>query len=128
MNVLLDTCAFLWLAAGDPKLSKTAKQAIERSAVVFVSVMSGFEIALKHRRSKLYLPAEPGDWFTRIVLHHNLEVLALELDDAVRAATLPDFHRDPCDRFIIAAALRLGLPVVTTDPVFREYGVRMIGE
>jgi PIN domain nuclease of toxin-antitoxin system len=126
MNIMLDTCALLWLAMGDARLSDFAKQAIDNAAFAFVSVISGFEITLKQRRGKLLLPAEPADWFNRIVTHHNLNVLALDLDDALRAPGLPDLHRDPCDRFIIAAALRLGVPVLTEDSVFADYGVRVI--
>lgn len=59
--------------------------------------------------------------------HHGLTLVSLELADAMRAPQLPDVHRDPCDRFIIATALRLGAPVVTTDPRFSEYGVTVIG-
>lgn len=51
------------------------------------------------------------------------------LDPAVctAAAELPHHHRDPFDRFIIAAALRLRVPVVTIDPKFSPYGVEVVG-
>jgi PIN domain nuclease of toxin-antitoxin system len=90
---------------------------------VYVSVMSGVEVALKVRRGKLELPATPEDWFRTVLSHHGLTLLPLDLEDAVRAPQLPDVHRDPCDRFLVAAALRLGVPVVTADPHFASYGV-----
>lgn len=126
MNVLLDTCAVLWLASGSEKLSETARSSIDGAPIAYVSVISGFEIALKHRRGKLKLPADPVDWFEQVVVHHGLEALPLEAADALRAPALPDVHRDPCDRFIIAAAARLHLPVVTADPVFEHYNVSVI--
>ncbi len=125
-NVILDTCALLWLAAGDRHLSPKAKLAIAEAPLAFVSVVSGFEIALKHRRGKLQLPARPEEWFETILAHHGLALLALNLSDAIRAPQLPDIHGDPCDRFIIAAALRLALPIVTTDAAFESYGVTLI--
>ena len=41
----------------------------------------------------------------------------------VNAALLPLHHRDPADRFIIATALKMNLPVVTSDDNFPKYGV-----
>ena len=73
------------------------------------------------------LAANVDEWFTEVVRHHGLELISLSVEDAMRAPSLPDIHRDPCDRFILAAALRLGVAVVTDDKVFAEYGVRVIG-
>jgi PIN domain nuclease of toxin-antitoxin system len=42
----------------------------------------------------------------------------------LRAANLPDFHKDPADRIIIATALISGMPIVTGDSKFSQYGVR----
>lgn len=126
-NVLLDTCAILWLASGDRRLTERAKAAIMAAPVVFVLAISGFEIALKHRQGKLELPATPERWLETIVTHHGLTILDLTLADAIRAPLLSDVHQDPCDRFIIAAALRLDIPVITADLRFRDYGVTVIG-
>ncbi len=128
MNLLLDTCALLWLASGDPQLDESARQRIQQASIVYVSVLSGFEVALKWRRGKLTLPAAADDWFTTVVEHHGLTPAPLDLADAMRAPQLPDIHRDPCDRFIIATALRLGVPVVTKDPHFSAYGLTVIGQ
>lgn len=126
MNVLLDTCALLWLASDDRRLSREARKRIASASVAYVSVMSAFEIALKSRRGKLKLPASPDDWFATVLDHHGLTALPLDVADALRAPQLPDVHRDPCDRFIIAAALRIGAAVVTADPRFSAYGVPVI--
>jgi PIN domain nuclease of toxin-antitoxin system len=125
-NVLLDTCALLWLAAGDSRLSVDAKTAISEAPLVYVSVVSAFEIALKETRGKLELPAQPEEWFETIVSHHGLTVQELTLADSLRAPQLPDIHRDPCDRFIVATSLRLGTPVVTPDEHIAQYDVRVI--
>jgi PIN domain nuclease of toxin-antitoxin system len=126
MNVMLDTCALLWLASGDSRLSQHASNCINEAGLAFVSVISGFEVALKTQRKKLELPAQPDKWFNAIVEHHGLELLPLTADDALRAPLLPDIHRDPCDRFIIAQALRLDVPVLTGDGIFSEYGISVI--
>ena len=51
---------------------------------------------------------------------------AIPPDDDImfRAARLPDFHKDPADRIIIATALANGMAIVTADGKFPQYGVR----
>lgn len=102
--MILDTCALLWLASGDKKLSRSALKEIDEAAAVYVSAISGFEIAIKVAKGKLKLPGPPQEWFEKIVEHHGLAVLPLELNVCITAAQLPPMHDDPCDRFIIAAA------------------------
>ena len=124
--MILDTCALLWLASGDKKLSRAALKEINEAPVVYVSAISGFEIALKAARGKLRLPRPAGEWFEKIVEHHGLTVLPLELDVCIAAAGLPPLHDDPCDRFIIAAAKTHDWSVVTADGWFEKYGVDVL--
>jgi PIN domain nuclease of toxin-antitoxin system len=124
--VILDTCALLWLASGDKKLSRAALKEINEAPAVYVSAISGFEIAIKVARGKLRLPQPPQEWFEKVVEHHGLSVLPLDLQTCITAAQLPPVHDDPCDRFIIAAAKLQNLTVVTTDERFEEYGVTVI--
>src|SRR5271167_3196732 len=114
-SMILDTCALLWLASGDKKLSRSVLKQINEAPAVYVSAISGFEIAIKVAKGKLKLPGSPQEWFSGIVEHHGLSVLALELNVCIAAAQLPPIHDDPCDRFIIAAAKINDLAVVTAD-------------
>ena len=123
---MLDTCALLWLAQGGGELSEAALQRIEAAPVVYVSAISGFEIGIKVQKGKLELPARPVDWFAAVLEHHDIEVLPLALEVCIRATELPAIHADPCDRMIIAAALKHHFPVVTTDPLFSQYGIEVI--
>jgi PIN domain nuclease of toxin-antitoxin system len=123
--MLLDTCALLWLAHDQSKISPDTLSKIEAAPVVYISAISGFEIGLKCRAGKLTLPMSPADWIKGVVEHHKLSMLDLDLETCVKAAELPPIHRDPCDRFIIATALAQGMPVVTGDKRFAEYGVNV---
>ena len=87
---------------------------------------SAFELALKLRDGKLSLPQPATIWLTEIAARYALTEVALDSALCAAAATLPPYHRDPCDRFIIAAAQRLAVPVVTVDTRFAEYGVPVI--
>lgn len=124
--MILDTCALLWLASGSKRLSRSTLREINESPVVHVSAVSGFEIALKVAKGKLDLPNPPREWFDKIVEHHGLSVLPLELNACITAAELPPIHDDPCDRFIIATAKLHDLTVVTSDDRFEKYGVRVV--
>jgi len=121
--MILDTCAVLWLASGNKRLSRSSLREINEAPAVYVSAISGFEIALKAARGKLKLPDSPLDWLEKVVEHHGLAVLPLELNVCIAAAGLPPIHDDPCDRFIIATAKLNDLPVVTADERFEKYGV-----
>ena len=124
--MILDTCALLWLASGDKKLSRAALKEIDEAPAVYVSAISGFEIAIKSAKGKLKLPNPPQEWFEKVVEHHGLAVLPLDLHGCIAAAQLPPVHNDPCDRFIIATAKLHDLTVVTTDERFEKYGVAVI--
>lgn len=124
--LLLDTCALLWLSQGGGQLSPEVCTQINDAPAVFVSAVSGFEISLKHQKGKLVLPLAPGEWFDKIIKHHDLKILPLDLAICIRSTTLPTIHMDPCDRFIIATAEILKIPVVTADRVFQQYDITVI--
>jgi PIN domain nuclease of toxin-antitoxin system len=124
--MILDTCALLWLASGAGRLSPSALKRINEAPAVYVSSISGFEIALKVARGKLELPCAPKEWFERVVQHHRVTLLPLDLQVCITAAELPPLHSDPCDRFIIATAKLHELTVVTADPRFGEYGIDVV--
>lgn len=124
--IILDTCALLWLA-GDPSvLSAKNRARIDEEPLVAVSAISAFEIGLKWLARKLELPVPPGEWWDTVVAHHNLEVLPVDAQVAIRASQLPPIHRDPADRFIIATAQRFAAPVVSSDIRFEEYGIELL--
>lgn len=121
--MLLDTCGLLWLSHEQEKLSREVLKMIDESPVVFVSAITSFEIALKYKAGKLLLPVPPKDWFREILRHHDISIIDLDKNICIKATELPDIHRDPCDRFIIATALLNKLPVITADRRFHQYGV-----
>src|SRR5438045_2551224 len=99
--MILDTCALLWLASGNRKLSRATLKQINAAAAVYVSAISGFEISLKTSAGRLGLPHPVETWFEQVTEHHGLTVLPLGLDVCIAAAKLPPIHDDPFDRLII---------------------------
>ena len=125
--MLLDTHTLIWWLLGSDELSERAFRTIETSdAAVWVSAASAWEIATKHRIGKL---AEATDIATGLIDHirtAGLEMMDITFEDANDGGRLPGPHRDPFDRLLIAQARRRGLPVITTDRVFQDYGVPVI--
>ncbi len=125
--ILLDTCALLWLAADQKKLSTKAKKSIEHNAsALFVSSISAFEIAVKCRSKKMELPLPIMQWFTEAVAFHGIREIPMTSDIAVHSAELPLLHNDPCDRIIVSTAQLNGLEIVTCDEFISQYKVRVI--
>ncbi len=127
MRVLLDTHAFLWWVADDPKLGKRVRRQIEAAKTpCFLSVASCWEMAMKIGLGKLRLP-EPLEKFVPDQLAANgIDLLPIEFLDAAAVAKLARHHGDPFDRLIIAQALRNGLTIATADRVFAKYDVRRV--
>ena len=126
--VLLDTCALLWLAGDQGALSRAAVAAISSSKDgPAVSAISAFEIAIKHRQGKLELPLPPEQWYAEALESHGIREIPVDGACSLAAAALPLIHRDPCDRFIIATALRYRLPIITADVTMPKYpNVRVV--
>jgi PIN domain nuclease of toxin-antitoxin system len=101
--VLLDTCVFLWLADDQEMLSPRARQLIaDNAGSLFISSISAFEIAVKHRKGALRLPLSPADWIGEALEHHGITDIPVDWRIAERSASLPPLHRAPADRLIVA--------------------------
>lgn len=124
--MLLDTCALLWLSQGGERIPKPVLKKISAAPTLSISAITGFEISLKHQQGRLELPASPDEWLAIVLKQHDVAVLPLTLPITIRAATLPAYHKDPCDRFIIATAELHHLPIVTADPAFAQYPVTIL--
>ena len=127
MRLLLDTCAFLWLAAQPEKLSETAIQAINAPEnILHLSDVSIWEISLKHSTGKLPLPEPPRIWVPKQARFFHLFRVKIEPEALFKSGELPRTHQDPFDRLIAAQALNEPFHLVSPDEPFRAYGVSCI--
>ena len=127
MKLLLDTHVLLWFQSDDPKLSASAKTAIEDPANErWLSPISLLEIALKNRLGKLPLPAPFATLYPASLLLDDIHLLPLEAKHIEPLTTLPLHHKDPFDRLIAATALVDGLDLVSSDLIFDAYGLRRL--
>jgi PIN domain nuclease of toxin-antitoxin system len=127
--ILLDTHALIWWANGDLKrLSPAAKEAMEQACAdpleqgLLVSAISCWEVAMLVSRGRLGLSIGCERWLELLGSIPALKLLPLEPRVAVAATRLPEpFHADPADRFLVAQARELAIPLVSADSKIRTY-------
>ncbi len=131
--ILLDTHALIWWADADQqRLSQKALAAIEAeiesadrpagSPGLLVSAISCWEVAMLVSRGRLALSLDVERWLTLLASHPAVRLLPLDPAVAVAATRLPEpFHADPADRFLVAQARALGIPLLSADSKIRSY-------
>jgi PIN domain nuclease of toxin-antitoxin system len=121
MRYLLDTHFLLWLAEESPRLPGGLVELIEDPEnQLFFSVVSIWEIAIKvGRRPNFDITAA---LLRRYLLDSGYEELVVQGDHATAVESLPDIHKDPFDRILIAQAFVEGLSFLTADKTVARYG------
>ncbi len=125
-KLLVDTCAIIWLATGDRKLSQFARDAMRDAELLCFSSISIWEIARLVKAGDLEIPVTSARLADMLVERYDMKELPINNSIALRSSALPEIHKDPADRFIIATALLNEFTVVTGDHRFAEYGVETI--
>jgi PIN domain nuclease of toxin-antitoxin system len=124
---LLDTHAFLYIVADDPRLGREAKKRFLDPRNEFrLSVASVWEIAIKHSLRKVHLPGAVGPWIREQLAENRIALSPIELEHAAHVAALPFHHRDPFDRLLVAQALLEHLPFISGDGALDAYGIERV--
>jgi hypothetical protein len=127
MRILLDTCAFIWLASDPGQLGGDARSALEDPHKErFLSLSSVWEIVLKYHLGKLPLPSKPEEWVEEQARIQDITILNLERGVIYQSGKLPPIHRDPFDRMIAADSLIHKMPILSPDGPFKEYGCKVL--
>lgn len=127
MRVLLDTHAFLWWIENDANLSATARDIIgDETNEIFFSAASSWEIAIKRQTGKLELPTNLEQFITTQLADNNFTVLPIQMSHTLGIYHLPLYHRDPFDRILVAQSRLEQMPILTVDPLIRQYDVKTL--
>jgi len=127
MNLLLDTHAFLWAIADDPRMSQSARAAfLDPANALYFSMASAWEIAIKKSLGKLKLSGRWQLWLAREMTRNGIAWLPIEFRHCARVTSLRFHHRDPFDRLIVAQALLERHAILSADAIFDRYGIRRI--
>jgi PIN domain nuclease of toxin-antitoxin system len=127
VSLLIDTHILLWLLVGSSRLTPVVQATLaSRQNTVFLSVASTWEIAIKVGLGKLDLPPNLHAWLPAELDAAGLKLLSVDLKHSLGVEALPQHHRDPFDRLLIAQAVSDGLTIVTADRVFGHYEVPIL--
>jgi PIN domain nuclease of toxin-antitoxin system len=127
MNILLDTCAFLWLTTDAPELSTKAKAVFQDTRnAVYLSSVSVWEIIVKHQLGKLPLPDDAEDFIKQQCEKHYIEYLPLTEKAVFQLSRLPNHYHDPFDKMLICQAIAHDLTILTSDGMISQYPVPVI--
>jgi PIN domain nuclease of toxin-antitoxin system len=123
-SVLLDTCAILYVANGDPLQPGAKRQVVlaTRGDGVLVSPVSAWEIGLLAARKGIAFLPDPAMWFQTFLGRSGIRLTPLTPAMAIASSFLPPpIHGDPADRLLIATARALNVPIVTRDRLILAY-------
>ncbi|MCE9626202.1 MAG: type II toxin-antitoxin system VapC family toxin [Deltaproteobacteria bacterium] len=127
MKYLLDTSVFLWMIFGEEnKLSKKSRHILEEGHELVLSAASTWEIAIKYSLGKLQLKERPHLWLPNIIFEMGLIPLPISHKHSLAVTQLPDHHRDPFDRILVAQSKTEGLPLISPDKTFKKYKTDLV--
>ena len=126
MRFLLETHTLLWWVEGTGDLSSAVQNRLDdRANDLLISVATPWELAIKTKTGKLDARRLLRD-LEQGLLCDQLAVLQAETRHVIRAGYLPSHHKDPFDRLLVAQALDLHLPIISSDQTLDLYGVQRI--
>ena len=127
MRLLLDTHVLLWMHDEIEKLSSAAVDALTSTEnSLHLSTASIWEIQVKFKSGKLKLAKPIDEILDEQIAANDLSILPLERRHAVNVINLPSTHKDPFDRMIISQAMVENMTILTADPKFSEYPVKLL--
>ncbi len=122
MNLLLDTCAILFLAIDDPCVRDSTRRSIREAERIFVSPISSAELACLQERGRIKLPVHWKPWFREAIETNGWGIKPISLKIMEEAYSLPgSFHADPADRILTATARLEDLVLLSTDRKLLDY-------
>ncbi len=127
MEVLLDTCTFLYLVADEQKLSAKASAIIfDEANNLYLSSISAWEIVYKFKLGKLTLAKSPELLIPQARAIYRINELPFLEIAATKLLTLPPLHKDPFDKMLICQSLQYNFTVLTNDAEFAKYPIPVI--
>jgi len=127
VKILIDTYALIWFCEGNTNLSETARKVMQDdSNEKFISPAVPWEIAIKISIGKLTLKTDFPSILPGVISANGFNLLPLHFSHFEYLMTMPKHHADPFDRIIIAQALSEDCSIVTIDPNFAKYSVKIL--
>ncbi|MCL2019001.1 MAG: type II toxin-antitoxin system VapC family toxin [Oscillospiraceae bacterium] len=119
MKILVDTHILIW-AAGNKLSPELLEYIIDDDNILLFSSASIWEITIKYRMRKEGFNYNPISLYSGLIDAGYIE-LPISAKHSLQTMLLPDIHKDPFDRIMVAQALSEGLSFLTSDKTISEY-------
>ena len=127
MKYLLDTHAFLWFVSEDSRLSSTAKSIIKtRNNEVYFSAASVLEMSIKIRLGRLTIEDDLETFIVKQLAENSFHALSVTIFHSIYTSKLPEIHKDPFDRMIIAQSQVEDMCLISKDKNIKKYKVPVV--
>ena len=121
MRLLLDTHLLLWAAVQPQRLSAAARGLMDDADnELLFSAASIWEIAIKSQLRRADFGASPAV-IARATIDSGFDELPIRSQHAALTAQLPEHHRDPFDRLLVAQAIVEPARLLTVDSALGPY-------
>jgi PIN domain nuclease of toxin-antitoxin system len=124
VKVLTDTHTLVWALSSPEALGREARGALAESPFT-ASVANFWELILKRGKAGALI-ADPLLWWEKYVAGIGIPVLSIRSDHIRALASLPELHKDPFDRILVAQAIADGLTLASKDTLLARYGVPVV--
>lgn len=127
MKYLLDTHAFLWFISNDNRLSKKANALIrDRSNELYFSSASAWEISIKAGLGRLSIKDEMESFLLDQLSENGILSMPITIPHAAYISKLPEIHKDPFDRILVAQSIIEEMPLISRDRTVKKYDVNVL--
>ncbi|NJL63947.1 MAG: type II toxin-antitoxin system VapC family toxin [Methylacidiphilales bacterium] len=127
MRLLLDTHILIWWSSNSERLSENVYNLItDGNNTIMFSIASVWEMQIKFQLGKLNLDLPLPELIEIQKQTNRLQILPIELSHVYTLDSLPNHHRDPFDRILVAQAIFEKIPLLSIDGIFDTYPINRI--
>ncbi len=127
MKYLLDTHAFLWFVSDDNRLSSKAKSIIKNNKnEIYFSAVSAWELSIKSSLRRLTIKEELEPFIVKQLAENNFSTLSITIFHSIYTSKLPEIHKDPFDRMLIAQSNVEKISLISKDKDIKKYKVQIV--
>ncbi len=124
MKLLLDTHTFIWWDREPSLIPAATLDQLQRSELL-LSLVSLWEIQIKSQIGKLHLNMPLSEMVNRHQ-SNGITLLPITVAHILELEQLPQHHKDPFDRLLIAQSRIEVVTIVTRDSVFQAYDCKIV--
>jgi PIN domain nuclease of toxin-antitoxin system len=119
--IVLDTSALIFWTLEPNRLSTPAAERIVEAKRKVISSISIWEIGLKVKQEKLKIPLPINEYVDKLKTVEGMEIVPVDERIWLKNLELDWDHKDPADRTIVATAILLSIPLVTSDRIIKQF-------